>query len=73
MLGVLAPLVTGASTVGLGYTAAGGTLGLDELLFVNGSSWAHAVDAVTRLLGVARAALLTEEEIAALEHRGSLV
>ncbi len=71
MLGVLAPLVTGASTVGLGYTAAGGTLGLDELLFVNGSSWAHAVDAVRHLLGVERHALLTDEEIAALDRRRS--
>jgi phosphoketolase len=71
LLGVLAPLVTGASTVGLGYTDAGGTLGLEELLFVNGASWAHAVDAVARLLGVAREQLLETDEIAALERRRS--
>ena len=72
MLGVLAPLVTGASTTaGLGYIAAGGTLGLEELLFVNDSSWAHAVAAVARVLGLARDALLDPEEIAALDRRRS--
>jgi phosphoketolase len=71
MLGVLAPLVTGASTAGLGYIAAGGTLGLNELLFVNASSWMHVVDAVARLLGIDRPKLLTDEEIAALERRRS--
>jgi phosphoketolase len=71
MLGVLAPLVTGASTVGLGYTDAGGTLALEELLFVNGSSWAHAVDAVAHLLGAAREDLLVPDEIAALDRRRS--
>ena len=39
MLGVLAPLVTGASTVALGYANAGGTLDVDGLLFVNRCSW----------------------------------
>jgi phosphoketolase len=71
MLGVLAPVTVGASTIGLGFTNAGGTLDLDGLLFVNGCSWAHCVDAVARLLGVARERLLDEGEIAALDHRRS--
>jgi phosphoketolase len=71
MLGVLAPLTVGTSTIGLGYTNAGGTLDLDGLLFVNGCSWAHCVDAVARLLGIARERLLDADEIAALDHRRS--
>jgi phosphoketolase len=71
MLGVLAPLTTGPSTLMLGFTNVGGTLDLDELLFVNGCSWAHCVDAVARVLDVAREKLLDEAEIAALEHRRS--
>jgi phosphoketolase len=70
MLGVLAPVTTGTS-VGLGYTNAGGTLDLDGLLFVNGCSWAHCVDAVARLLGLTRERLLDADEIAALDHRRS--
>jgi phosphoketolase len=71
MLGVLAPLVTCGSTVGLGFTNAGGTLDLDGLLFVNGCSWAHCVDAVARLLDLPRERVLEPEEIAALDHRRS--
>jgi phosphoketolase len=71
MLGVLAPLVTGPQTIGLGYRAAGGTLDVQRLLFVNGSSWAHAVDAVSRLLALPRTSLLEEDEIVALDRRRS--
>jgi phosphoketolase len=71
MLGVLAPLVTGASTMGLGYSAAGGTLDVDALLFVNRSSWAHCLDAVARVAGLPRESLLEPEELAALDHRRS--
>jgi phosphoketolase len=67
LLGVLAPLVTGASTIGLGFTNAGGTLDLDGLLFVNGCSWAHCLAAVARVLGLARERLLEPAEIAALD------
>jgi phosphoketolase len=69
MLGVLAPLSTGASTAALGFTNAGGTLGVEELLFVNGCSWAHVLDRAAALLGVPRGTLLTSDEIAALDRR----
>jgi phosphoketolase len=71
MLGVLTPLATGRSTIGLGFTNAGGTLDLDSLLFVNGCSWAHCLDAVARVLELPRERVLEREEIAALEHRRS--
>jgi phosphoketolase len=69
MLGVLAPLATGRATRALGFTNAGGTLGLEELLFINGCSWAHVVDHAAALLGVTRAAVLSADEIAALDRR----
>ena len=58
-------------TVGLGYVNQGATLSVDGMLFVNRSSWAHAVDAAARLLDVPRGDLLTDEELAALDHRRS--
>ena len=69
MLGVLAPLATGRSTVALGFTNAGGTLGLEELLFINRCSWAHVIDHAAALLGVTRNAVLSADEIAALDGR----
>jgi phosphoketolase len=71
MLGVLAPLSTGALTAALGFTNHGATLDVDGMLFVNGATWAHAVDAAARLIGVAREELLTEDERAALDRRRS--
>jgi phosphoketolase len=72
MLGALRPLDTGASTVALGYTNHGGTLDVAGMLFVNGCTWAHALDHVARLLGKPRDELLTAEEQAALDRRASL-
>jgi phosphoketolase len=69
MLGVLTPLATGPATAALGFTNAGGTLGVDELLFVNGCSWAHVLDRVAALLGLTRGTLLSDDEIAALDRR----
>ncbi len=71
MLGALAPLHTGRDTVGLGFTNHGGTLSVGGLLFVNGATWAHGLAAVARTLGLARQAVLTDAEIAALDHQGS--
>jgi phosphoketolase len=68
-LGVLKPLVTGPATVALGYTNHGGTLSVGGLLFVNRATWAHVLAAVARVTGLARAALLTDGELAALERR----
>ncbi len=71
LLGVLAPLHTGRSTVGLGYAARGGTLSPPGLLFVNRATWAHCLEAVARLLDLGREALLTSDELAALDGRRS--
>jgi phosphoketolase len=71
LLGAIHPVCTGALTVGLGFTNHGGTLDTGGMLFVNGVTWAHALDAVARLLAMDRAALLTDAERAALDHRAS--
>jgi hypothetical protein len=41
------------------------------LLFVNGTTWAHCLDAVVRVVGLDREDLLTHDEIAALAGRRS--
>ena len=71
LLGVIHPVCTGPLTVGLGFTNHGGTLDTGGMLFVNGVTWAHALDAVARLLAMDRGALLTEAERAALGRRAS--
>jgi phosphoketolase len=71
LLGLLGPVHTGRATVGLGFLDQGGTLSLGGMLFVNRATWAHCVDAVARVLGEPRAALLTDDEIAALDRRHS--
>ncbi len=71
LLGVVHPLSSGPLTVALGFTNHGGTLDTDGMLFVNGATWAHAVEVVARLLGMDRAALLTADERAALDRRVS--
>jgi len=71
MLGVLAPVWTQAPTIGLGFENHGGTLDVGGMLFVNGTTWAHAVAAAGRLLEIARGQLLTDAEQKALDHRRS--
>jgi len=71
MLGVLAPVWTQAPTIGLGFENHGGTLDVGGMLFVNGTTWAHAVAAAGRLLEIARGQLLTDAEQEALDHRRS--
>jgi phosphoketolase len=71
LLGTLGPLNTGRGTTALGFANQGGTLSVEGLLFVNGSTWAHCLDAVARLVGLDRRDLLTAEEIAALDRRRS--
>jgi phosphoketolase len=71
LLGTLQPLHTGDGTAALGFANQGGTLSVDGMLFVNGQSWAHCLDAVVSLLGGDRADLLSADEIAALERRRS--
>jgi phosphoketolase len=71
VLGALGPLHTGEATVGLGYANQGGTLSIEGLLFLNGASWAHAVQAAARLLALPREALLDEAERRALDGQAS--
>ena len=70
LLGTVSSLVT-ASTIGLGYANAGGTLDVDGLLFVNGCSWAHVLAAVARVLELPRERLLESDELRALDHQRS--
>jgi hypothetical protein len=57
--------------VGLGYANQGGTLSIEGLQFLNGASWAHALDAAARLLDLPRERLLDEAERRALDGRAS--
>jgi phosphoketolase len=66
MLGVLAPEVIGPRPVGLGFSNRGGTLDTRGMLFVNRSSWAHALEAGASLLGTPLDEWLTKDELAAL-------
>ncbi|HKY31107.1 MAG TPA: xylulose 5-phosphate 3-epimerase [Candidatus Polarisedimenticolia bacterium] len=72
MAGTLEPLLAGRRAAVLGYLNQGGTLDTRRLLFVNRSSWAHALEAAARLLELDRTILLAGPEIAALEGRGLL-
>jgi phosphoketolase len=72
MLGALRPLDTGAGrTAALGYLNRGGTLDSAGMLFVNGSSWLHVLDAAARLLELPREQLLEAEELAVLDGRAT--
>lgn len=71
ILGVLTPLHTGPSTVGLGYINRGGTLNASGMLFVNRCSWAHVLAETAALLGLPREQFLTADEIQALDGRRS--
>ena len=72
MLGVLQPLTTGHKrTAALGFLNHGGTLTTQGMLFVNRSTWAHALLEVARVLDVDRATLLNEAELAALDGKTS--
>ena len=71
MLGVLAPLHTGARSAWLGYLSRGGTLTTDGLLFVNRASFAHVLEALARARGSDPSDWLTPDEVEALASRRS--
>jgi len=71
ILGTLQPLNTGELTAGLGFLSVGGTLDTGGMLFTNRCTWAHVVQEAARLLGVAPAAVLANDEIEALGGRRS--
>lgn len=66
LLGVLAPEVTGSHPVGLGFSNRGGTLDTRGMLFVNGASWAHVLEASAKLLETPLDAWLGKDELSAL-------
>lgn len=70
ILGVLQPLNTGSGrTSGLGFIGQGGTLTVSGMLFVNRCTWAHILEESARLLSMPQEALLSPEELAALEGK----
>jgi phosphoketolase len=69
ILGLLWPLCESRRGAALGYTAQGGTLTTEGLMFVNRCTWAHGVAEVARLLEMERGELLTGDELAALDGR----
>lgn len=71
MLGLLRRLDGGpARTTARGYISRGGTLDVSGMLFANGCSWAHLIDAAASLAGWSRDDLLTPEERNAIDGRG---
>lgn len=71
-LGALRRLDTGpATTTALGFINRGGTLDVPGLLFVNRCTWAHVIDAAAHVMGVPRALLLANDELAAIDGRGA--
>ncbi|MBI2379510.1 MAG: xylulose 5-phosphate 3-epimerase [Gammaproteobacteria bacterium] len=73
MLGVLRPLDTGGRTRALGYRNRGGTLDLAGMLFANGCSWLHVLEAVAELGATAPAEWLDPPELAALAGKGDVL
>ena len=71
ILGLLGPLHTGSSTIGLGYTNHGGTLSTQGMAFVNRCSWAHCLRETARLLQMSEAEVLSEDERRALDGKVS--
>lgn len=71
MLGLLRRLDAGPKrTRALGFVNRGGTLDVFGMLFANRCTWAHAIKAGCELLGTMPAAMLSQEELLAVEERG---
>ena len=72
MLGLLRRLDGGpARTTARGYISRGGTLNISGMLFANGCSWAHLIDAASPLAGWSRDDLLSPEECDAIDGHGN--
>jgi len=72
LLGTLQPLHTGSErTTALGFINRGGTLNVPGMLFVNRCTWAHILAETARVLGISREAVLTAQELAALDGKAS--
>ncbi len=68
MLGTLQPLWNGRNVKGLGFINEGGTLGVDDMFFVNKCSWAHIIHHVEN---ITKFQILTNGEIDALNGNAS--
>ncbi|WP_138380713.1 xylulose 5-phosphate 3-epimerase [Luteithermobacter gelatinilyticus] len=67
MLGTLQPLWRGRAVSALGFINRGGTLGVDDMHFVNRCSWAHILRESIALLGGDEAEILSDAERQALD------
>lgn len=63
MLGTLQPLWEGRLVKSLGFINRGGTLGIDEMSFVNNCSWAHILFEAAKLLKICAKDLLSNKEL----------
>ncbi len=71
MLGALRRLDGGPRrTRALGFINRGGTLDVFGMLFANRSTWAHALEAASEIIGCDRAEFLSDAEMRALDGRG---
>jgi phosphoketolase len=71
MLGILRRIDSGpVKTRALGYINRGGTLDVPGMLFANGCTWAHVVDAAALVVGWRRETLLDHAQRAALDGTG---
>ena len=66
ILGMLAALHSGPQTVGLGFRNDGGTLDVAGMLWVNGCSWLHCLQAAAQTLNRSATDFLTPDELRAL-------
>jgi hypothetical protein len=72
MTGVLRRIDSGPARMRvLGYRNHGGAPSVDDMLFANGCSWAHAVFAAARVLETDPARFLETKEILAVMGRGN--
>jgi len=69
LAGVLRPLDTGPQTKFLGYSNHGGTLCENGLLYANGSTWAHVIEAAASISHMDLSTLLSSSEVAALQGK----
>lgn len=69
MLGTLQPLWVGRNVKALGFINQGGTLGVDDMLFVNKCSWAHILLHSCQMVGLDPSDILHNKELRALNGK----
>lgn len=71
MLGTIQPLWNGRAVKALGFINQGGTLGVDDMVFVNKCSWAHILFTACQMIDIAPSTVLTPQELKALAGKVS--